>query len=188
VKTCSISWPKVYSSRVRTRRSAIAGLLVFALTIPLNEKLHAWEIIPGEDGFGTKRVLAITYFDQDTNVQSPDGEPDSENFAALGLRCMESKVEVLFAAYTSDKPLKWIKQSTVDVKFNNGKVEKWRVTFVPDKSGLFITDNKKFLQRLIKSNQIAIRGNGYSKRISANFDVTNIDEVRTAFKTIACKI
>jgi hypothetical protein len=173
---------------MKMRKRVIAGFIVFVLTVPFNATLHAWEIIPGEDGFGTKRVLAITYFDQDTNVQSPDGEPDTENFAALGLRCMESKIEVLFAAYTSDKPLKWIKQSTVDVKFNNGKVEKWRVTFVPDKSGLFITDGKKFIQRLIKSNQIAIRGNGYTKRISANFDVTDIAEVRTAFKTIACRI
>ena len=173
---------------MRIKDRLLTVLLVVSLTCLFHEKLHAWEIIPGEDGFGTKRVLAITYFDQDSNIQSPDAEPDSLSYAALGLRCMESTAEVLFASYTSDKPLKWIKQSTVDVKFNNGKVEKWRITFAPDKTGVFINDGKKFIQRLIKSRQVAIRGNGFTKRISANFDVTNIDAVRNEFKTIGCKI
>lgn len=170
------------------RRFVLGGLLVFGMTLPLNANVNAWEIAPGEDGFGTKRVLALTYFDQDTNLQSPDAEPESENFAALGLRCMESKMDVLFASYNSDKPLKWIKQSSVDVRFNNGKVEKWKITFPPDKSGVFFTDSKKFLQRLTKSKQVAIRGNGYTKRISANFDVTNIDQVRVEFRSLGCKI
>jgi hypothetical protein len=173
---------------MRVRNRLLTGLLVFTLTFHFNENVYAWEIIPGEDGFGTKRVLAITYFDQDANLQSPDSVPESISYAALGLRCLESKVEVLFASYTSEKPLKWIKQSTVDVKFNNGKVEKWRVTFVPDKTGLFVTDGKKFIERMIKSSQIAIQGNGYTKKISANFDVKNLGQVRTDFKTIGCKI
>jgi hypothetical protein len=103
------------------RKKIIVCLAVFALATFSNEKAVAWEVVPGEDGFGTKRVLALTYFDQDANLQSAEVEPDSENFAAFALRCMESKTDVLFASYTSDKPLKWIKQSTVDVKFNNGK-------------------------------------------------------------------
>ena len=170
------------------RKKIIVGFAVFALATFSNEKAVAWEVVPGEDGFGTKRVLALTYFDQDANLRSAEVEPDSENFAAFALRCMESKTDVLFASYASDKPLKWIKQSTVDVKFNNGKVEKWRITFAPDKTGIFFTDSKKFIQRLVKSKQVAIRGNGYTKRISANFDVTNIEIVRAEFKTIGCKI
>lgn len=170
------------------QRSALAGLLVIGLTLPFSSNLHAWEVVPGEDGFGTKRILALTYFDQDENLQSPEVEPESENFAALALRCMESKSDVLFASYNSDKPLKWIKQSTVDVRFNNGKIEKWKITFPPDKTGIFFTDSKKFVQRLIKSKQVAIRGNGYTKRITASFDVTNIDQVRVEFKSLGCKI
>ncbi len=173
---------------VNMRNRIIAYLTVFILVMLLNEKAFAWELVPGEDGFGTKRVLALTYFDQDANLQSADIEPESDNFAALALRCMESKSEVLFASYTSDKPLKWIKQSTVDVKFNNGKVEKWRITFAPDKTGIFFTDSKKLIQKLVISKQIAIRGNGYTKRISANFDVRNIDLVRAEFNSIGCKI
>ena len=170
------------------QRSILACLLVIGLTLPFSTSLQAWEMVPGEDGFGTKRILALTYFDQDANQQSPEAEPESENFAALALRCMESNSDVLFASYNSDKPLKWIKQSTVDVRFNNGKIEKWKITFPPDKTGIFFTDSKKFLQRLIKSKQVAIRGNGYTKRISANFDVTNIDQVRAEFKSLGCKI
>ena len=170
------------------QRSILACLLVIGLTLPFSTSLQAWEMVPGEDGFGTKRILALTYFDQDANQQSPEAEPESENFAALALRCMESKSDVLFASYNSDKPIKWIKQSTVDVRFNNGKIEKWKITFPPDKTGIFFTDSKKFLQRLIKSKQVAIRGNGYTKRISANFDVTNIDQVRAEFKSLGCKI
>ncbi len=165
------------------QKTTLSGLLVIGLTLSFTTNSHAWEVIPGEDGFGTKRVLALTYFDQDSNLQSPEAEPESENFAALALRCMESKSDVLFAAYNLGKPLKWIKQSTVDVKFNDGKIEKWRISFPPDKTGIFFTDSKKFLQRLIKSKQIAIRGNGYTKRISANFDVTNIDQVRVELKS-----
>jgi hypothetical protein len=178
----------LYPARMTIRKSLIAGLLIFVFGITLIDSSHAWEIFPGEDGFGTKRVLAISYFDQDSNLQSSDSEPETENFAALALRCMESKIDILFASYTSDKPIKWIKQSTVDVKFDNGKVEKWRVTFVPDKTGLFFTDNKKMLQRILKSKQIAIRGNGYTKKISGNFDITNVGIVRTEFKTIGCKL
>ena len=178
----------MYPTPMNLRKNFIASLLIFVFGISLNESAYAWDIFPGEDGFGTKRVLAITYFDQDSNLQSSDAEPETENFAALALRCMDSKIDILFASYTSDKPIKWIKQSTVEVKFDNGKVEKWRVTFVPDKTGLFFTDNKKMLQRILKSKQIAIRGNGYTKRISGNFDITNIGPVRTEFKTIGCKL
>ncbi len=173
---------------MRKREIIIASMTIILFSTLTHEKAFAWEVVPGEDGFGTKRVLALTYFDQDANLQSAEVEPDSENFAAFALRCMESKTDVLFASYTSDKPLKWIKQSTVDIKFNNGKVEKWQITFAPDKTGIFFTDSKKFIQRLVKSKQVAIRGNGYTKRISANFDVTNIDVVRAEFKTIGCKI
>jgi hypothetical protein len=169
------------------RKSLIAGLLVFILGIPLNNFAYAWEILPSEDGFGTKRVLASTYYDEDSNLQSPDVEPNSERYGALALRCMDSQTEIIFAAYAFGKPLKWVKQSTVDVKFDNGKVEKWKITFPPDKTGIFFIDTKKMLQRILKSKQIAIRGSGYTKRISGNFDITNIGPVRTEFKKIGCK-
>jgi hypothetical protein len=101
---------------------------------------------------------------------------------------MDSKIEIIFASYALGKPLKWVKQSTVEVKFDNGKIEKWSIDFPPDKTGIFIKDSKKMLQRILKSKQIAIRGNGYTKKISGNFDISNIVPVRTEFKKIGCRL
>jgi hypothetical protein len=170
------------------RESFIAGLLIFVFGISFNNSSYAWEIRPSVDGFGTKRVLASTYYDEVLVGQSPDTEPGSERYAALSLRCMDSKIEIIFASYALGKPLKWVKQSTVEVKFDSGKIEKWSIDFPPDKTGIFIKDSTKMLQRILKSKQIAIRGNGYTKKISGNFDISNIVPVRTEFKKIGCRL
>jgi hypothetical protein len=146
----------------------------------------AWEVTNSEDGFGTKRVLALTYYDQDLQIQYPDEEPTSSRFAALALRCMESKLDVVFASYLDGVPVKWIKQSTVEVKFDNGKIEKWKISFPPDKSGIFFTDSKKLVSRLLRSETIAIRGSGLKSRITANFDVSNLAETKNDFRGMGC--
>lgn len=171
--------------RISSRREIIA-LLVLICNLSFSTSAYAWEISSGEDGFGTKRILALTYYDQDLQAQSPDEEPVSSRFAALGLRCMESKLDVVFASYLDGEPVKWIKQSSVEVKFDNGKIEKWRITFPPDKSGIFFTDSAKLVSRLLRAETIAIRGNGLKSRIAANFDVSNLAELRSDFRKRGC--
>lgn len=173
--------------RISLRKEFFA-LLVLVCNLIFSTSANAWEISSGEDGFGTKRILALTYYDQDLQEQSPDEEPDSSRFAALGLRCMESRLDVVFASYLDGEPVKWIQQASVEVKIDNGKIEKWRITFPPDKSGVFFTDSAKLVSRLLRAETIAIRGNGLKSRITANFDVSNLAEVRSDFRKIGCKV
>ena len=169
---------------VRVRRFLVILFVLPLLATPS----HAWLLENGTDDFGSNWLVASTYYNQETKEKFSDGliERQDLNYSAFGIRCMDSQLLVAYSTYVDGFRNSFLRKSTVEVRFDDGKIEKWRVSLSPgDRTFLFFTESNKFLVKLKKSKQLAIRATlARGTRVSSLFKVNGVRKLSSEFRKL----
>jgi hypothetical protein len=141
-----------------------------------------WKIINNNDGFD--RVV-----EGSVGVDNSDTENNSYDFR-LYVRCTSKKLEV-FAASTFDLFYESAYKSggSIQVKFDSGKIAKYKFTKSTSNKGLFLNNPKTFSTALSKAkSKVALKFSSSRGIIVLHFPVSDFAQNKKTFSTAGCKL
>ena len=142
----------------------------------------AWDVENSTDDFGSKVVVASTYFIPGVGTtDSWDDAYASGDYRRLIIRCQDRTLEV-YALDGNDT----FTDGTTMVRFGSGSAKKWSTSLSTDDSAIFFGSPKTLVQTLVKNTKFYIRANGSSGYNSMNFYVAGLSAYKTTFKKAGC--
>ena len=169
-------------SRFKTNTTVLVAFV--ALTFGFTSPAQAWSVTSEIDDFGSKLVLAGTFFAPGLgNTDSFDEAYDSGNSQALMIRCQDATLEIYLKNFSG----KFDKSSTALVKFGNSTSKKWAIGLSTNKDSIFFDKPRTLATTFTKNKKFYVRGSSTTGYVTANFDISGLSESRTEFKNAGCK-
>ena len=169
-----------------SKKTTFFVLLTFFISLQTNVA-RAWLPEKFEDDFGTKTFVLSTFFDLDERVQYPFSQPESNRYAAIGIRCQDSAMSVAFQFSKDGSPVKLWKKKSIDIRFDGGKTLAWPVTVGPSNFG-WLGNEGRFVGQLKKARIVSIRAtDSRGSFVTANFNVENSKDFTREFREYGCR-
>jgi|688.fasta_scaffold649943_1 hypothetical protein len=159
--------------------------LVLLFLISSAGTARAWEIESNVDDFGSRLVLATTYFMRDIgNTDSYDEAYENGDYEALIIRCQDKKLEAYMRSYNN----LFDNSSSALVRFGGGSPQKWMVGRSTSKQSLFFMNTTSLINKMLKVKKFYVRASSTEGYLAANFDVMGLSDLRSTFKKAGCRI